>query len=65
MCEYEYQCSACTPAWAARHHLADPVLTHCPAGGADSAKRLVGGAGGHRLKGDGWARDGYARPRGR
>jgi putative FmdB family regulatory protein len=63
--DYEYQCDACGHAWEAQQRLADPALTLCPACGADRARRLVGGAGGHRLRGDGWARDGYSRPRGR
>ena len=65
MTTYEYACTECGHAWEAEQRLADPPLTLCPACGAESARRLVGGAGGVRLRGGGWARDGYAKPRGR
>ncbi len=60
MIDYEYQCRDCGHAWEASQRITDPPLTLCPACGATAAARLVGGAGGFKLQGEGWAADGYS-----
>ena len=60
---YEYGCTdpECLHEWEEVQHLADPVLLVCPKCGAQTASRHVGGAGGFRLKGTCWAKDGYVK----
>ena len=57
---YDYTCTTCKHAWEAAQALHDLPLNLCPACGAASAQRQVGGGGGFRLRGGGWAKDGYA-----
>lgn len=50
---YAYKCSACGHARDVLQKMSDPVLTTCPACGADAfAKQLT--AAGFQLKGSGW-----------
>jgi putative FmdB family regulatory protein len=50
---YAYRCTACGHAKDVLQKLSDPVLTTCPACGAESfAKQLT--AAGFQLKGSGW-----------
>lgn len=60
MITYEYACTACLATWEADQRITDAPLTLCPACGAESAQRQVGGGAGFRLRGNGWARDGYS-----
>ena len=50
---YAYRCTACGHAKDVLQKISDPVLTTCPACGADSfSKQLT--AAGFQLKGSGW-----------
>ena len=50
---YAYRCASCGPARDVLQKLSDPVLTVCPACGAESfSKQLT--AAGFQLKGSGW-----------
>lgn len=60
MIAYDYRCTACEYTWEADQRIIDPALTLCPCCGKETAQRLVGGGGGFRLQGEGWASDGYA-----
>lgn len=50
---YAYRCDACGHAKDVLQKMSDPVLTTCPACGADSFKKQVTAAG-FQLKGSGW-----------
>ncbi|MEY8875135.1 MAG: FmdB family zinc ribbon protein, partial [Leptothrix sp. (in: b-proteobacteria)] len=50
---YAYRCSACGHAKDVLQKLSDPVLTTCPACGAESFSKQVTAAG-FQLKGTGW-----------
>lgn len=50
---YAYRCDACGHVKDVLQKLSDPVLTTCPACGADSFKKQVTAAG-FQLKGSGW-----------
>jgi putative FmdB family regulatory protein len=50
---YAYRCEACGHAKDVLQKISDPVLTVCPACGADSFRKQVTAAG-FQLKGSGW-----------
>lgn len=50
---YAYRCSACGHAQDVLQKLSDPVLTTCPACGAEAYSKQVTAAG-FQLKGSGW-----------
>ena len=50
---YAYRCSACRHAKDVLQKLSDPVLSTCPACGADAFSKQVTAAG-FQLKGSGW-----------
>jgi putative FmdB family regulatory protein len=50
---YAYRCEACGHAKDVLQKMSDPVLTTCPACGAESFKKQVTAAG-FQLKGSGW-----------
>ena len=50
---YAYRCDACGHAKDVLQKMSDPLLTVCPACGADSFKKQVTAAG-FQLKGSGW-----------
>jgi putative FmdB family regulatory protein len=50
---YAYRCDACGHAKDVLQKVSDPVLTTCPACGAESFKKQVTAAG-FQLKGSGW-----------
>jgi putative FmdB family regulatory protein len=50
---YAYRCESCGHAQDVLQKISDPVLTHCPACGAESYKKQVTAAG-FQLKGTGW-----------
>lgn len=50
---YAYRCEACGHAKDALQKISDPVLTVCPACGADTFRKQVTAAG-FQLKGSGW-----------
>src|SRR5690349_23681729 len=50
---YAYRCSACGHAKDVLQKISDPVLTTCPACGAEAFKKQVTAAG-FQLKGSGW-----------
>lgn len=50
---YAYQCAACGHAKDVLQKVSDPLLTTCPACGAESFKKQVTAAG-FQLKGSGW-----------
>lgn len=50
---YAYRCEACGHAKDVLQKVSDPVLTTCPACGADAFKKQVTAAG-FQLKGSGW-----------
>lgn len=50
---YEYRCDACCSQKEHLQKLSDPVLTTCPACGAESYSKLLSAAG-FQLKGSGW-----------
>ena len=50
---YAYRCSACGHAKDVLQKLSDPVLSTCPACGADAFSKQVTAAG-FQLKGSGW-----------
>ena len=50
---YAYRCSACGHAKDVLQKLSDPVLSTCPACGADALSKQVTAAG-FQLKGSGW-----------
>jgi putative FmdB family regulatory protein len=50
---YAYRCDACGHAKDVLQKVSDPLLTTCPACGADSFKKQVTAAG-FQLKGSGW-----------
>ncbi|XVJ70576.1 MAG: zinc ribbon domain-containing protein [Rhizobacter sp.] len=50
---YAYRCEACGHAKDVLQKISDPVLTTCPACGADAFKKQVTAAG-FQLKGSGW-----------
>jgi len=50
---YAYRCAACSHAKDVLQKVSDPVLTTCPACGAEAYKKQVTAAG-FQLKGSGW-----------
>ncbi|OGB02684.1 MAG: FmdB family transcriptional regulator [Burkholderiales bacterium RIFCSPLOWO2_12_FULL_64_99] len=50
---YAYQCSSCGHAKDVLQKISDPVLTTCPACGAESFQKQITAAG-FQLKGSGW-----------
>lgn len=50
---YAYRCESCGHAQDVLQKISDPVLTQCPACGAESYKKQVTAAG-FQLKGTGW-----------
>jgi putative FmdB family regulatory protein len=50
---YAYRCEACGHAKDVLQKMSDPVLTACPACGADAFKKQITAAG-FQLKGSGW-----------
>jgi putative FmdB family regulatory protein len=50
---YAYRCEACGHAKDVLQKISDPVLSTCPACGADSFKKQITAAG-FQLKGSGW-----------
>ena len=50
---YEYRCSSCSHELETLQKFSDPVLTACPACGADTLIKKISAAGFH-LKGSGW-----------
>ena len=50
---YAYRCEACGHAKDVLQKISDPLLTLCPACGAESFKKQVTAAG-FQLKGSGW-----------
>lgn len=50
---YAYRCEACGHAKDVLQKMSDPVLTRCPACGAESFKKQLTAAG-FQLKGSGW-----------
>ena len=50
---YAYRCEACGHAKDVLQKIADPVLTTCPACGAEAFKKQITAAG-FQLKGSGW-----------
>lgn len=50
---YAYRCESCGHAQDVLQKISDPLLTHCPACGAESYKKQVTAAG-FQLKGTGW-----------
>ena len=57
---YEYECSACEKVWDEIEAASAPPLEVCPSCGKSAAKRNLG-ATSFRLKGKGWAKDGYSK----
>lgn len=50
---YAYRCSSCGHAKDVLQKISDPVLTNCPACGAESFQKQITAAG-FQLKGSGW-----------
>ena len=59
---YEYACEACGNQWEANQRMSESPLKLCPKCGEEKAKRLISG-GNFMLKGDGWYKDLYHKPK--
>jgi putative FmdB family regulatory protein len=59
---YEYECKekSCKHAWEEQHSIKRAPTKTCPKCKRDTAQRLICCSGVFRLKGRGWASDGYA-----
>lgn len=60
MPHYDYLCQACGHRFEAFQSITANALTDCPECKKAELKRLIGAGGGIVLKGDCWAKDGYA-----
>ena len=58
---YEYQCSACKASWDELESVTAPPTITCPTCKTPQAQRLMSPTS-FRLKGGGWAKDGYKSP---
>ncbi len=56
---YEYRCPACKHEWEEIQKITDAPVKVCPSCGHSEAERLISGTS-FKLKGKGWAKDGYA-----
>jgi putative FmdB family regulatory protein len=56
---YDYTCTTCHHAWEAEQRATELPLTICPHCGEVAAERLISGGISFKLKGGGWAADGY------
>lgn len=61
MITYHYRCTdeKCEYDFEIKQTMRDSALTHCPHCEQKTLKKLINNQGGFRLKGSGWARDGY------
>lgn len=64
MASYDYRCGCCEHEFEAEQAVNDPPLTECPSCRVCALVRQVSGGTSFVLKGDGWARDGYATKKG-
>jgi putative FmdB family regulatory protein len=62
MPKYEYKCyqAKCSHEWEEQHSIHRAPTKTCPKCREKTAKRLISCSGAFRLKGKGWASDGYA-----
>ena len=59
---YDYSCTECNSEFEIEHSIKEPARETCPRCGKRSLKRDVS-LGSFQLKGDGWARDLYSKPK--
>lgn len=57
---YDYECVCCEDTFEFEQSINDPPLRECPSCAMNCLKRLVSAGVPFVLKGDGWAKDGYA-----
>lgn len=55
---YDYTCDGCGHEWEQEQKITEPAETECPMCHQQRAKRLISGAPGFTLRGDGWFKTG-------
>ena len=59
---YEYRCSSCGHEFSKEQRITDNPVKTCPSCKRRTAKRMISQCS-FSLKGNGWANDGYAKPK--